>query len=65
MARKLVVYKGTGAHDYKFGYAVEEDAGLTTGDARAHALAGSTFLLQGARKRDNPLCERVRRALSK
>jgi hypothetical protein len=62
-ARKLVVYKGTGAHDYKFGYAVAEDAGLASGDGRAHALAGSTFLLQGARKGDNPLCERVRRAL--
>ena len=63
MAGKLVVYKGTGAHDYKFGYAVAEDAGLATGKARAHALAGSAFLLQGARQRDNPLCERVRRAL--
>jgi hypothetical protein len=63
MAGKLVVYKGTGAHDYKFGYAVAEDAGLATGEVRAHALAGSTFLLQGARKDDNPMCERVRRAL--
>jgi hypothetical protein len=64
-ARQLVVLKSTGAHDYKFGCAVLEDAAHVSKRWRAHYLASMVFQLQGSGKADNPLVQRTRAALAK
>ncbi len=63
-ARKLLVHKSTGAHDYKFGYAVLEDAAHISDQWRGHYLGSAAFQLQGSSKPDNPLVGRTRKALA-
>ena len=63
-ARKLLIHKSTGAHDYKFGYAVVEDATHITDQWRGHYLGAAVFQLQGSSKSDNPLVGRTRKALA-
>jgi hypothetical protein len=64
-ARRLVVLKGTGAHDYKFGCAVLEDSEHISDTWRPRFLAASVFALQGSGKPDNPLVERTRAGLAR
>ncbi|MGM0485464.1 MAG: hypothetical protein ACQESR_01700 [Planctomycetota bacterium] len=62
-ARQLVVQKGTGVHEYKFGCAVIEDAKNVSSEWLGHYLAAATFLLQGTSESDNPLIHKATRAL--
>jgi hypothetical protein len=63
LARRLIIEKSTGAHDYKFGCAVLEDAQYLSKEWRGRFLGGAVFSLQGAGKRDNPLIQQARSAL--
>jgi hypothetical protein len=63
-ARQLIILKSTGAHDFKFGCAVLEDAAHVSEQWRANYLASMVFSLQGSGKADNPLVQRTRAALS-
>jgi hypothetical protein len=63
-ARRLVLLKGTGAHDYKFACAALEDATHVSDAWRARYLASAVFSLQGSAQGDNPLVARIRAALA-
>jgi hypothetical protein len=63
-ARRLVILKSTGAHDFKFGCAVLEDAAYVSQQWRANYLASTVFQLQGSRQADNPLVQRTRTAFA-
>jgi hypothetical protein len=63
-ARQLVILKGSGAHDFKFGCAVLEDVGHISHAWRGLFLARAVFHLQGSNKSDNPLVERTQRAVT-
>ncbi len=62
-ARKLIIHKGRGAHDFKFGFAVLEDHGFVSPRWRPYYMAASVFELQGASQPDNPLVERIQKAI--
>jgi hypothetical protein len=62
-AQDLVIHKGTGAHDFKFGFATLENVDHASETWRPYVAAASVFQLQGATRSDNPLIERTRRAL--
>lgn len=63
-ARQLVFLKGNDSHDYKFSSAVLEDYYAVSPEFRNSYLAASTYLLPGARDRDNGLVDRIRAALA-
>jgi len=63
-ARRLVFLKGNDSHDYKFSSAVLEDHYALSPGWRDRYLAMSVFKLRGATEPDNPLAERVARALN-
>jgi hypothetical protein len=62
-ARRLILRKGRDPHDYKFGCAVLEDLAHVSEPWRKSYLAGSVFHLQGSGRPDNPLVDRIRKAL--
>jgi len=62
-ARRLVVFKGDGAHDYKFASAVLEDHAAVSAAWRDRYLAASMFSLRGSGKPDHALVARTRAAL--
>jgi hypothetical protein len=62
-AQKLIIRKGTGAHDFKFGFATLEDLDYVSEKWRPYHAAASVFQLQGASQPENPLVHRIRRAL--
>lgn len=62
-ARRLVIHKGIGPHDFKFGCAVLEDHDHVSPGWRPYYMASSVFQLQGSSQPDNPLVRRVRAAL--
>jgi hypothetical protein len=62
-AQKLITRKGTGAHDFKFGFATLEDLDYVSTKWRPHHAAASVFQLQGATQNDNSLIPRIRKAL--
>jgi len=64
-ARRLVIHKGTGPHDYKYGMAVLEDHGHVSARWRPHYMASSVFSLQGTSRPDNSLIARIRTALGR
>jgi hypothetical protein len=61
--RNSIIHKGTGAHDFKFGFAVLEDQGYLTDRWRPYYLAASVVKLPGTSQPDNPLISRIRNAL--
>ena len=60
-ARHLMILKGGGAHDYKFGSAVLEDYYQVSPAWRKRYMASSMMWLNGAGNRDNGLIERSKR----
>jgi hypothetical protein len=62
-ANRLVFLKGNDAHDYKFSAAVLEDHKHLSPVWRERYLAASVFWLNGSGAPENPLVQRVRRAL--
>jgi hypothetical protein len=63
-ARRILLIKGRGAHDYKFACSVFEDVRYVSEQWRGFYLAGAVFSLLGTAKEDNPLIERTREALT-
>jgi hypothetical protein len=57
-ARKVLIYKGDDAHDYKFGSAVMEDYRHLSPEFESYFLASSMMWLCGSTDRDNPLVGR-------
>ena len=64
-ARRLVLAKGDGAHDYKLSAAVLEDVHHVSPRWRARYLAATLGLFPGAQDSQNPLVERIRAALGR
>ncbi len=62
-ARRLVFFKGTDSHDYKFSSAVLEDLPRIGEPWRNYVLAASMVQFRGSGSADTPLVERVRQAL--
>jgi hypothetical protein len=62
-ARRLIFFKGTNAHDYKFSSAVLEDFYHVSPAWRNRYLATSVFNLRGSGDSDNSLVARARAAL--
>jgi len=58
-AQRLIIHKGTGAHDYKFGFAALEDQQYLSPHWRPYYAAASVFKLPGTSEPDNPLVERI------
>jgi hypothetical protein len=63
MARRLVFFKGSNPHDYKFSSAVLEDYQNVSPGWRERYLAASVFKLEGSGAADNDLVKRTRAAL--
>jgi hypothetical protein len=63
-ARRLVLVKGDGAHDYKLSAAVLEDVHHLAPRWRGRYLAATLGLFPGAHERPNPLVDRIRAALA-
>jgi hypothetical protein len=63
-ARRVLLVKGTGSHDYKFGAAVLEDYKHVSPAWRDRYLAACMFILRGSGDRDSELLERTRAAVS-
>ncbi|MGE0608275.1 MAG: hypothetical protein AB7O62_14355 [Pirellulales bacterium] len=62
-ARRLVITKGTDAHDYKYPAAIFEDTDLISPHFRPHMLAVATYHLRGTSQPDSPLIEQARAAI--
>jgi hypothetical protein len=62
-AQKLIIRKGTGAHDFKFGFATLENLDYVSEKWRPYYAAASVFQLQRATQDNNPLIPRIRKAL--
>lgn len=62
-ARRLVFFKGSNPHDYKFSSAVLEDYQHVSPGLRERYLAASVFNLEGSGGADNDLVNRTRAAL--
>jgi hypothetical protein len=62
-ARRLVVLKGTGPHDYKFGTAALELHDHVSPRWRPQFMGSSVFKMQSSRRPDNRLIERIRTIL--
>lgn len=60
-AQRLIIHKGTGAHDYKFGFAALEDQQYVSPPWRPYYAAASVFKLQSTSEPDNALIERIRK----
>ncbi len=63
-ARRLLVYRGSNAHDYKFASAVLEDYAHISPAWRDRYLAASVYNMPGPGRADNPLVARTRAALN-
>jgi hypothetical protein len=63
MARRLVFFKGTDSHDYKFSSAILEDCERLSPAWRSHYLATGMMLFRGSGGPDSPLVERIHTAL--
>ncbi len=63
-ARRQLLLKGNGAHDYKFGSAVLEDCAAISPGWRERFLAASMMQLNGAGESDSGLVKRTRAALA-
>jgi hypothetical protein len=63
-ARRLILAKGTDAHDYKFAVSAMEDFMHASSGIRPQLLAASVFYLKGTGDADSPLIQRARAALS-
>ena len=63
-ARRLVLAKARGAHDYKYSSAVLEDVEHVSADWRDRYLAGALCCLKGSSAPDSELVDRIRGALS-
>jgi hypothetical protein len=61
-ARRLVFFKGTDSHDYKFSSAILEDCGRVSPTWRNHYLAAGMMLFRGSGGPDIPLVERTHAA---
>jgi hypothetical protein len=62
-ARKLVFFKGTDSHDYKFSSAILEDSERVSPTWRSHYLAAGMMLFRGSGGPDTPLVARTHAAL--
>jgi hypothetical protein len=62
-ARKLVFFKGTDSHDYKFSSAILEDSERVSPTWRSHYLAAGMMLFRGSGSPDTPLVARTHTAL--
>ncbi|GAB6164718.1 hypothetical protein JCM19992_07180 [Thermostilla marina] len=62
-ARRLLIDKSTGAHDYKYGYAILENAEHVSEDLRPLLLSAACCRLLGSRRPDSPIIDEARRAL--
>jgi hypothetical protein len=61
-ARRLVFFKGTDSHDYKFSSAILEDCSRVSPTWRHHYLSAGMMLFRGSGGPDIPLVERTRAA---
>jgi hypothetical protein len=62
-AYRLVVRKGTDAHDYKYPAAIFEDLNLVSPAWRPHMLATAVYYLRGSSLPDSPLMTRAMEAV--
>lgn len=63
-ARRMIFRKGRDSHDYKFGFAAEEETSLVSDPLWAAPMAAAAlFNAPGAATPDSPLMNRARRAL--
>jgi hypothetical protein len=62
-AYRLVVRKGTDAHDYKYPAAIFEDMSLVSPAWRPHMLATAVYYLRGSSLPDSPLMARAMEAV--
>ncbi|RMF95047.1 MAG: twin-arginine translocation signal domain-containing protein [Planctomycetota bacterium] len=63
VARRLLIDKSTGAHDYKYGYAILENAEFISENFRPLLLSAACCRLLGSRRPDCPLITEAKRAL--
>lgn len=63
-AVRLVLHKGTDAHDYKYPAAIFEDCQSISLAWQPHMLATAVYHLPGSEQPDSPLIERARAAIA-
>ena len=62
--RRVVLTRGTDAHDYKYASALFEEARAISPSVRGRLLASGAFQLRGASEPESPLIARAREALA-